>query len=98
MLGGMGDPARWHQPAQGWADSPGTMQSFSDEQKAEMAAVEAEIKRRIAIGATVSERRIREDIARIGMSEAMVARTVTYLVTRGSLEFRHGRRSIYRKE
>ena len=63
-----------------------------------MVAVEAEIKRRIAIGATVSERRIREDIARIGMSEAMVARTVTYLVTRGSLEFRHGRRSIYRKE
>ena len=98
MLGCMVHLAHWHQPAKGWATNLGAMQSFSDEQKAEMAAVEAEIKRRIAIGATVSERRIREDIARIGMSEAMVARTVTYLVTRGSLEFRHGRRSIYRKE
>ena len=63
-----------------------------------MVAVEAEIKRRVAIGATVSERRVREDIARIGISEAMVARTVAYLVMRGSLEHRHGRRSIYRKE
>jgi hypothetical protein len=35
------------------------LQAFSEEQRAELHAVEAQIKRRLAIGAAVSERKVR---------------------------------------
>ena len=66
------------------------------EQRSEMASVEAQIKRRLAIGATASERRFVEDLMRLGYSESMVRRALFYMEARRELEHKRERRLIKR--
>lgn len=66
------------------------------EQRNELTAVEAQIKRRLAIGATASERRFVEDLMRLGYSESMVRRALFYMEARRELEHKRERRLIKR--
>ena len=72
------------------------MQVFTEEQRAELHAVEAQVRRRIAIGSTVSERRLKDELVRVGMSEMLVGRCLHYLQQQGDLELVRGRRLIHR--
>lgn len=58
--------------------------------------MEAQIKRRIAIGSTVSERKLRDELVRCGMSDMLVSRALHYLNQQGDLEQVRGRKMIHR--
>ena len=57
---------------------PGVLESitFTDEQRSELHAVEAQIKRRVAIGAHVSERKLVDELVRCGLPESLIRRAV----------------------
>lgn len=52
---------------------------FTEEQKAELHTVEAQIRRRVPIGGLVRVRRLTDELVRMGMSPLLVARTLHYL-------------------
>ena len=68
------------------------MQAFTEEQRAELHAVEAQVRRRIAIGSTVSERKLKDELVRVGMSEMLIGRCLHYLQQQGDVELVRGRR------
>ncbi|KAK9916805.1 hypothetical protein WJX75_007272 [Coccomyxa subellipsoidea] len=70
--------------------------AFTEEQRAELHAVEAQIKRRIAIGSTVSERKLKDELVRCGMSEMLIGRALHYLTQQGDLDFVRGRKMVHR--
>ena len=70
---------------------------FTPEQREEFAKVETQIKRRMAVGAAMSERRLVEDVARYGFNEQTVRRALVFLGQQGDLEHRRERRVIYRR-
>ncbi|CAL5225636.1 g8492 [Coccomyxa viridis] len=70
--------------------------AFTEEQRAELHAVEAQIRRRIAIGSTVSERKLKDELVRVGMSEMLIGRCLHYLQQQGDVELVRGRRMIHR--
>lgn len=72
------------------------MQAFTEEQRAELHAVEAQVRRRIAIGSTVSERKLKDELVRVGMSEMLIGRCLHYLQQQGDVELVRGRRMIHR--
>lgn len=69
---------------------------FTDEQRAELHAVEAQIKRRVAIGSHVSERKLIDELVRVGMPENLVRKALLYMASQGDLEHRRERRLIHR--
>ena len=71
-------------------------QAFTEEQRAELHAVEAQVRRRIAIGSTVSERKLKDELVRVGMSEMLIGRCLHYLQQQGDVELVRGRRMIHR--
>lgn len=62
----------------------------------EIKGVEAHIRRRVAIGSTVSERKLVDELQRIGMSDTLVRRALAYMATRGDVEYRRERKLIKR--
>ncbi len=80
----------------GQASLPALAQAFTEEQRAELHAVEAQIKRRIAIGSTVSERKLKDELVRCGMSEMLIGRALHYLTQQGDLDFVRGRKMVHR--
>ncbi|CAI7760938.1 unnamed protein product, partial [Closterium sp. NIES-53] len=70
---------------------------LTEEQRREVQQVEGAVRRRVAIGGFVSERRLLDDITRSGISESAVRRALLIMVARGEVEYRRERRVIYRK-
>ena len=69
---------------------------FTEEQKAEMHGVQIQIKRRIGIGSFVSERKLIDELVRIGLNESLIRRALLYMVTAGEFDYRKERRLIHR--
>ena len=69
---------------------------FTDEQRSELHAVEAQIKRRVAIGSHVSERKLIDELVRVGMPENLVRKALLFMASQGDLEHRRERRLIHR--
>ena len=80
----------------GWPPWRLHVQAFTEEQRAELHAVEAQVRRRIAIGSTVSERKLKDELVRVGMSEMLIGRCLHYLQQQGDVELVCGRRMIHR--
>ena len=73
-----------------------SLQVATEEQRAELHAVEAQIKRRTAIGSYVSERKLVDELVRIGMSESLVRRALLYMAETSEVEYVRERRMIHR--
>lgn len=69
---------------------------FTDEQRAEIHRVEEQIRRRIAIGAFVSERKLIDELVRVGFGESMVRKAMLFLQANGDFEYRRERRLVHR--
>ena len=69
---------------------------FSEEQRAELAAVEQQVKRRLPIGAYVSERKLVDELVRCGIAELSARRTLALMTRAGELESIRERRLVHR--
>eukprot|EP00887_Chlorella_sp_A99_P001470 scaffold8.g1470.t1 len=69
---------------------------FSDEQRAEVHRVEEQIKRRVAIGSFVSERKLVDELVRVGFNENLVRKALMFLNTQGDFDYRRERRLVHR--
>jgi DNA replication licensing factor MCM5 len=69
---------------------------FTDEQRQEIHRVEEQIKRRVAIGSFVSERKLVDELVRVGFNENLVRKGLLFLQTTGDLEYRRERRLVHR--
>jgi DNA replication licensing factor MCM5 len=58
--------------------------------------LEAQIKRRVAIGSYVSERKLVDELTRVGMNECMVRRALLYMSETNEVEYVRERRMIHR--
>ena len=58
--------------------------------------MEAQIKRRVAIGSYVSERKLVDELVRVGMNEGMVRRALLYMSETSEVEYVRERRMIHR--
>ncbi|WRX32915.1 MCM [Theobroma cacao] len=58
---------------------------------------ENQIKRRLGIGNRISERRLIDDLIRMGMNESMVRRAILIMHQRGEVEYQRERHIIVRK-
>ncbi|CAI0542536.1 unnamed protein product [Linum tenue] len=63
----------------------------------EIQQAEAQIKRRIGIGMRISERKLIDDLGRMGMNESIVRRALIAMNQRDEIEYKHERRIIVRK-
>ncbi|CAL0325649.1 unnamed protein product [Lupinus luteus] len=63
----------------------------------EIKQAETQIKRRIGIGNHISERRLIDDLSRMGMNESIVRRALLIMHQREEVEYKRERRVIYRK-
>ncbi|KAE9609774.1 putative DNA helicase [Lupinus albus] len=63
----------------------------------EIKQAETQIKRRIGIGNHLSERRLIDDLSRMGMNESIVRRALLIMHQREEVEYKRERRVIYRK-
>ncbi len=70
---------------------------LSEEQRAEMHGVEAQLKRRVAVGAAVAERRLVDELVRCGAPEPLVRRALHFLIQRGDFEAFRERRFVRRR-
>jgi len=69
---------------------------FTDEQRAEIHRVEEQIRRRVAIGAFVSERKLVDELVRVGFSDNLVRKAMLFLQANGDFEYRRERRLVHR--
>ncbi|EFN58868.1 hypothetical protein CHLNCDRAFT_34202 [Chlorella variabilis] len=69
---------------------------FTDEQRQEIHRVEEQIKRRVAIGSFVSERKLVDELVRVGFNENLVRKGLMFLQTTGDFEYRRERRLVHR--
>lgn len=72
------------------------LQVATEEQRAELHALEAQIKRRVAIGSYVSERKLVDELVRVGMNEGLVRRALLYMSETNEVEYVRERRMIHR--
>eukprot|EP01100_Stratorugosa_tubuloviscum_P000092 TRINITY_DN1021_c1_g1_i1.p1 TRINITY_DN1021_c1_g1~~TRINITY_DN1021_c1_g1_i1.p1 ORF type:complete len:303 (-),score=151.32 TRINITY_DN1021_c1_g1_i1:36-944(-) len=72
-------------------------ENMSPEIVSEVTQVENLLKKRLPIGATISEKLIIDDFTRKGMSDFAVRRAITIMVQREELEYRNQRKLIHRK-
>merc|ERR1719353_2429313 len=70
---------------------------FTAEQREEFAQIEQQIKRRLAIGASLSEKRLIDDVIRYGFTEQSIRRSLVFLAQQGDLEHRRERRIVHRR-
>lgn len=69
---------------------------FTEEQRAEVHRVEEQVRRRVAIGAFVAERKLVDELVRVGFSESMVRKALLFLQANGDFEYRRERRLVHR--
>lgn len=69
---------------------------FSEEQRAELHSAESQIRRRVAIGAHVSERKLVDELVRIGLPEGLVRRALVFMAQQGEIEHKKERRLVHR--
>jgi DNA replication licensing factor MCM5 len=69
---------------------------FTDEQRAEVHRVEEQIRRRVAIGSFVSERKLVDELVRVGFHESLVRKGLLFLQSNGDFEYRRERRLVHR--
>ncbi|KAK9706033.1 hypothetical protein RND81_07G100600 [Saponaria officinalis] len=69
----------------------------SPEMANEIKLAEAKIKRRIGIGSHISERRLIDDLTRMGLNESIVRRALLIMHQRDEVEYKRERRLIVRK-
>ena len=70
--------------------------AFTEEQRAELHTVEAQVRRRVPVGAHVSERKLVDELARCGVSELLARRALALMARSGELEAVRERRLIHR--
>ncbi|QDZ18120.1 minichromosome maintenance protein 5 [Chloropicon primus] len=70
---------------------------FTAEQREEFAQIEQQIKRRLAIGASLSEKRLIDDVIKYGFTEQSIRRSLVFLTQQGDIEHRRERRIIHRR-
>ncbi|KAF3955306.1 hypothetical protein CMV_019469 [Castanea mollissima] len=63
----------------------------------EIKQAETQIKRRIGIGNHISERRLIDDLTRMGMNDSIVRRALIIMHQRDEVEYKRERRLIFRK-
>ncbi|KAL9377035.1 hypothetical protein Peur_031155 [Populus x canadensis] len=63
----------------------------------EIKQAETQIKRRLGIGMRISERKLIDELARMGMNESIVRRALIVMHQRDEIEYKHERRVIVRK-
>lgn len=71
--------------------------NLTPEMANEIKQAEAQIKRRIGIGSHISERRLIDDLTRMGMNESIVRRALLIMHQRDEVEYKRERRVIVRK-
>ena len=71
-------------------------QVATDEQRAELHSVEVQIKRRVAIGSSVSQRKLVEELVRVGLNDSLVRRALIYMSQTKEVEFLKDRRLVRR--
>ena len=71
---------------------------FTEEQKKEMHGVQVQIKRRVGIKTSVSERKLTDELRLIGLDESLIKRALLHLVNSGEFEYKKERRQVYRRE
>eukprot|EP00249_Psilotum_nudum_P028869 c38848_g1_i1 orf=883-3066(-) len=71
--------------------------TVTPEMRAEIQQIESQIKRRMGIGSYMSERRLVDELAKMGMSEFTVRRALVIMHQRDEIEYRRERRVIVRK-
>jgi len=81
------------------ASNSGIMDSivFTAEQREEFAQIEQQIKRRLAIGASLSEKRLIDDVIKYGFTEQSIRRSLVFLTQQGDVEHRRERRIVHRR-
>lgn len=67
------------------------------EMRAEIQQIETQIKRRMGIGSYLSERRLVDELGKMGMSESSVRRALVIMSQRDEIEYKRERRVILRK-
>jgi len=72
------------------------MAVFSEEQRAEIHRVEEQIKRRVAIGAYVAERKLVDELSRVGFPDSLIHKGLMFLQGSGDFEYRRERRLVHR--
>ncbi|KAH9296977.1 hypothetical protein KI387_028659 [Taxus chinensis] len=71
--------------------------NLTPEMRNEIQQVETQIKRRMGIGNVMSERRLLDDLARMGFNESTVRRALVIMHQRDEVEYKRERRVIVRK-
>jgi DNA replication licensing factor MCM5 len=71
--------------------------SLTPEMRSEIQQVETQIKRRMGIGINISERRLIDDMVRMGLNESTVRRALLIMHQRDEVEYKRERRVIVRK-
>lgn len=74
------------------------VQRVTPEQRQELQSIEVQINRRVALGSTVSERKLIEDLARFGLNESLVTRAICLMVETRKLEHFGTRRMLRRMQ
>lgn len=70
---------------------------FTPEQREEFTQIELQLKRRLAVGASMSEKKLIDDLMRFGFTEQSLRRSLVFLTQQGDMEHRRERRVIYRR-
>ncbi|KAL5774849.1 hypothetical protein ACOSP7_012406 [Xanthoceras sorbifolium] len=71
--------------------------NLTPEMANEIKQAESQIKRRLGIGNQISERRLIDDLSRMGMNESIVRRALIIMHQRDEVEYKRERRVIFRK-
>ncbi|XP_031483441.1 DNA replication licensing factor MCM5 [Nymphaea colorata] len=71
--------------------------NLTAEMRNEIKQAETQIKRRMGIGSHISERRLIDDLTRMGMNESIVRRALLIMHQRDEVEYKRERRVIVRK-
>ncbi|KAL4571399.1 hypothetical protein LXL04_018158 [Taraxacum kok-saghyz] len=71
--------------------------NLTPEMANEIKQAESQIKRRMGIGSHLSERRLIDDLTRMGLNESIVRRALIIMHQREEVEYKRERRVIYRK-
>ena len=58
--------------------------------------MEVQIKRRVAIGSSVSQRKLVEELVRVGLNDSLVRRALIYMSQTKEVEFLKDRRLVRR--
>ncbi|MCO5606155.1 hypothetical protein L7F22_060342 [Adiantum nelumboides] len=71
--------------------------TVTPEMRVEIQQIETQIKRRMGIGSYMSERRLVDELGKMGMSESSVRRALVIMSQRDEIEYKRERRVILRK-